>query len=206
MQGAEVVRDIHVKLKDKRLSTFAVFLPMVLGDSANSAETAAKQFVDAGIRAYWDGQRNLGKAYASVVPLPGKRPVAWDVYFVYGPDAVWGKTPPVPAYWMHQLGDDERCLDAENLRAAVEKELKAIGDNKKRLVLLTREGCSGTAVMRERLEEALEDMDGWSYETVDLATLPKDDLRRGYPTPTVLREGKDLFGLEPPKPGIDSPG
>ncbi|MCI0677340.1 MAG: hypothetical protein L0Y42_16390, partial [Phycisphaerales bacterium] len=33
--------------------------------------------------------------------------------------------------------------------------------------------------------------------------LPENDIRRGYPTPTILVNGRDLFGLpEPTGPGM----
>ena len=38
------------------------------------------------------------------------------------------------------------------------------------------------------------------YTVVDLDTLPSTDVRKGYPTPTVLVGGIDLFGMETPKP------
>ncbi|MBA3726521.1 MAG: hypothetical protein H0W86_08720 [Armatimonadetes bacterium] len=143
-----MIRDqVHLKLKDKRLATFSVFIPMVPGDGHASAEESAKPMKKAGIASYWDGGRQLGEAYGKVVELPMGKTMAWDVYFVYGPDAVWGETPPKPAYWMHQLGSDERCLDPDKFREAVERELRAMGPS--RLALLTREGCTGTAEMRK---------------------------------------------------------
>jgi hypothetical protein len=122
-----VIRDqVHLKLKDKRLATFSVFIPMVPGDGKGPAEDSAKGLQKAGIRSYWDGERKVGSAYGKIVKLPGGKTMAWDVYFVYGPNAVWGATPPKPVYWMHQLGDDERCLDPEKLRLAVKKELNKL--------------------------------------------------------------------------------
>ena len=195
MHGADVIRDqVHLKLKDKRLATFAVYIPMVPGDAKGPAEEAAKHMQKAGIRSYWDGERKLGAAYGKVVKLPENKTMAWDVYFVYGPDAVWGETPPKPAFWMHQLGMDARCLDPDKFREAVKKELDRMKPAKK-LVLLTRQGCSGTAEMQRNLDDALHGMSGWTYELVDLDSLPKGDFRRGYPTPTIIRSGKDLFGM-----------
>jgi hypothetical protein len=60
--------------------------------------------------------------------------------------------------------------------------------------------------MRKNLDKALEGMQSWSYELVDLGKLPEGDARRGYPTPTLLRDGKDVFGMAEPKGGADSPG
>ncbi|MGI8924152.1 MAG: hypothetical protein ACR2HJ_08975 [Fimbriimonadales bacterium] len=200
-----MIRDqVHLKLKDKRLATFSVFIPMVLGDKKAPAEESAKKMKRAGISSYWDGGLKLGRAYGKVVELPEAKTLAWDVYFVYGPDAVWGEAPPKPAYWMHQLGSDERCLDPDKFREAVKKELMAMG--RSRLALLTRGGCTGTSEMRKNLDAALKKLEGGSYDVLDLDVLPMSDPRRGYPTPTLLRGGKDIFGMSEPKAGADAPG
>lgn len=44
-----------------------------------------------------------------------------------------------------------------------------------------------------------------SYPVVDLARLPKADARRGYPTPTLLYKGVDIFGMEQPTPPYPEP-
>lgn len=72
------------------------------------------------------------------------------------------------------------------------------------LVFLTRQGCSGSEKMMVNLNGALAKLKGWTYEVLDLDDLPKTDPRRGYPTPTILRSGKDIYGLVPT--GTDSPG
>lgn len=202
-----MIRDeVILKLKGKPLSTFSVFLPMVDGDSAAPAEQAARGLAKHGVKSYWDGERKLGAAYAKVFGNPDGLQVAWDVYFVYGPNAIWGKTPPKPDFYMHQLKEnDALCLDGPKFRQAVEKQLAKVKPSKK-LVLLTRDGCSGTKTMRKNLNVALKSLPGWSYEVVDLAKLPKGDPRRGYPTPTLLKDGKDVFGMAEPKGSADSPG
>jgi hypothetical protein len=74
------------------------------------------------------------------------------------------------------------------------------------LTFLTRDGCSNTAVMRERLDEALARLRlPASYQVIDLATLPDTDPRRGYPTPTLLYSGRDLFGMPEPQPPLPAP-
>jgi hypothetical protein len=74
------------------------------------------------------------------------------------------------------------------------------------LSFLTREGCTNTAVMRGRLDEALGRLGLSSrYQVIDLATLPATDPRRGYPTPTLLRSGRDLFGMPEPQPPFPEP-
>lgn len=43
------------------------------------------------------------------------------------------------------------------------------------------------------------------YEVIDIGTPPKTDARTGYPTPTVLRRGVDLFGMPEPTPPFPQP-
>lgn len=74
------------------------------------------------------------------------------------------------------------------------------------VTFLTREGCVNTAVMRGRLDEALKGLSMSSeYQVVDLDSLPNSDARRGYPTPTVLINGVDLFGYPAPTPPFPEP-
>lgn len=74
------------------------------------------------------------------------------------------------------------------------------------LAFLTRSGCANTAVLRANLDEALRTLGPDArYDVIDLDTLPETDPRRGYPTPTVLRDGRDLFGLPEPRPPFPDP-
>ena len=74
------------------------------------------------------------------------------------------------------------------------------------LELLTRPGCALTVPMRARLDAALVSLGmPVSYAVIDLTTLPRDDVRRGYGSPTVLLEGADLFGLLEPHAQRRSP-
>jgi hypothetical protein len=74
------------------------------------------------------------------------------------------------------------------------------------LVFLTRDGCVNTATMRTRLDEALARLGGaTTYAVVDVDTLAESDVLRGYGTPTVLYDNRDLFGMPEPKPPMPSP-
>ena len=69
----------------------------------------------------------------------------------------------------------------------------------KGFVLLTRQGCANTPTMRARLDDALTALQlPGEYDDVDIGSLPKGEVRRGYPTPTLLYEGADVFGLPTP--------
>ena len=67
------------------------------------------------------------------------------------------------------------------------------------ITLLGFDGCPLTPIMKERLEQAIsilgQDVD---LVQIDQQSLATSDLRRGYPAPTVLVNGSDLFGMEAP--------
>lgn len=46
---------------------------------------------DARVIHFWDGDRKIGQWFAEHVD--GYQGIAWDAYYLYGPDAVWEITP-----------------------------------------------------------------------------------------------------------------
>jgi len=79
------------------------------------------------------------------------------------------------------------------------------GESKVTLEMLTRHGCATTPLMLERVDAARGRIAGAPRCTVvDVGTLPTDDVRRRYPTPTVLVGGRDLFGL-PARASVTAP-
>jgi hypothetical protein len=75
-----------------------------------------------------------------------------------------------------------------------------------RVVLLTRGSCPLAPTMRSRLDNAMRGLKiKSSYEVLDLDTLQPSDIRRGYPTPTLLVDDRDLFGLPEPQPPLPEP-
>jgi hypothetical protein len=63
------------------------------------------------------------------------------------------------------------------------------------VMFLTRKGCPGSPAMLKNLVAVLTSH-GMSADlmTVDIGDLPTDDIRTGYGSPTVLVDGRDLFG------------
>lgn len=59
-------------------------------------------------------------------------------------------------------------------------------------------GCPNTTPMRESLRAALTELGGVPFTEVNLESLPASDLRRGWPAPSVVIDGSDLFGMAPP--------
>jgi hypothetical protein len=76
----------------------------------------------------------------------------------------------------------------------------------KPIEFLTRNGCLQTTIMRVRLDGAIQALGkAMPYAVIDLDTLSAADVRRAYPTPTVLVGGVDMFGMEEPKPPYPEP-
>ncbi|MGH7462991.1 MAG: hypothetical protein ACREMA_18450 [Longimicrobiales bacterium] len=91
--------------QDPRLQTFVVHVP-VIGGTAQDIPPAAGLLQNPNVRHYWNASGEFGRRLAPAVGL--KRGDAfvypWDVWMVYGPEAVWdASSPPKPHRLMHQL-------------------------------------------------------------------------------------------------------
>jgi len=71
------------------LSVYAVWLPMLWGDARE--EWNGTTMPDARVVHFWDGDLQVGGWFAK--QMDGYEGIAWDVYYLYGPDAIWGTTP-----------------------------------------------------------------------------------------------------------------
>ena len=70
------------------------------------------------------------------------------------------------------------------------------------LTVLYFDGCPNTPRMIQAVKEAAKRLGpAWTVRLVDLEDLPEQDIRRGYGSPSVLLDGRDLFGAPLP----DSP-
>jgi hypothetical protein len=63
------------------------------------------------------------------------------------------------------------------------------------------DGCPNSPMMKSRLLSAMKGLHLKDPQIVDILKLPKTDLRAAYGAPTVLVNGKDLFGLPAPHGG-----
>ena len=67
------------------------------------------------------------------------------------------------------------------------------------LTVLYFDGCPNTPGVIDAAKKAASRLGGgWDVQTVDLEQLPREDLRRGWGSPTVLVDDRDLFGAPPP--------
>ncbi len=97
-----------------------VFVPMYEGDNVVMAENQAKNLSDQRVWHSWDPDAYIGGLVAQTLGLSS---TAWDVYMIYGHDAVWDdRQPPEPVFWMHQLSEarithPELMLDRDRFKA-----------------------------------------------------------------------------------------
>jgi hypothetical protein len=124
--GARLVEEQALaQISSDKLKIYVVWIKRFFGDSREAAEKSMALVPDARARHFWDGENQMPKFYGRALDLPGERNFAWDVYFVFDPQAQWGGTPPTPDFWMHQLGgsDTDNRLDGERFREAIRKRL-----------------------------------------------------------------------------------
>jgi hypothetical protein len=84
---------------------YYVWIDMLASDDRYSAYLRALEFDDPRASYYWDKHKLTGIEWKETIGL--EEGVAWDMYFVYGPDATWSSVPTVPDFWTHQLAIPE---------------------------------------------------------------------------------------------------
>ena len=67
---------------------------------------------------FWDGERVIGQWFAEHVD--GFEGIAWDTYYLYGPDAVW-ETVPSPPVGSGRTIYDERATLQMQVSTSLEK-------------------------------------------------------------------------------------
>ncbi|MFT5425062.1 MAG: hypothetical protein ACI89L_002869 [Phycisphaerales bacterium] len=71
--------------------------------------------------------------------------------------------------------------------------------NPSRLTVLCFEECPNASPMIRAAQDAVAMLGPeWELELVDLTTLADTDTRRGFGSPTILHQGRDLFGFDQP--------
>lgn len=148
----------------------------------------------------------------------------WDLYMLYAPGVRWEKkqSPPMPTHWIRHVGrmgemDNEKSVywrdtpdapprqgslfDAmrEMTQEAVGKPTAQLG-SRLQIEVLGFETCPNTPATQDNVKKAVASL-GLQADVVyvDQEKLPTGDSRRGWPTPTVLVKGRDLFGMAAPK-------
>ena len=71
------------------MQVIAVWMPLVSGDAR--AKWDPDLLADARVSYFWDEERVTGRWFSEYIS--GQKPLAWDAYFLYGPDATWDDIP-----------------------------------------------------------------------------------------------------------------
>jgi hypothetical protein len=111
-----VHNQLLVQYSSEELRVYAVWLPMLWGDARERWNGTTMP--DTRVIHFWDGDLQVGEWFAKQVD--GFEGVAWDVYYLYGPDATWD-TIPMPLVDSGGTIYGERETLEMQLRAVLEK-------------------------------------------------------------------------------------
>jgi hypothetical protein len=84
-----VQTQLLAKNPSAQLRVYAVWLPMLWSDARELWNGIVMP--DARVIHFWDSDRKVGAWFAEHVD--GYEGIAWDAYYLYGPDAVWDTVP-----------------------------------------------------------------------------------------------------------------
>jgi hypothetical protein len=197
---------------------FAVWQPMLPTDWAAPASFVLRRLSDGRVQQYWDPNhllaaqmKNDAREPQPVLDCCIRSGILWDLAAVYPPGSIWSDRMPAATVFNGPVVDVTDAIEdaiapgqrhpRTDSTTAPSAEPSTTG-----LVFLTRGGCVNTTVMRGNLDEALKALRvAAGYEVVDQDTLSETDVRRGYPTPTLLYADRDVFGMSVPKPPLPDP-
>ena len=109
-------REILEKNPDARLKVYAVWFD-VLGSDDRSAWDPGL-LTDSRVLQFWDEDREVGKWFPKQEEYAKLTfgPLAWDIYFLYGPDAQWEAVP-----WPLIVSGHTIISERNNLRENLQK-------------------------------------------------------------------------------------
>ena len=137
--------------------------------------------------------------------------ILWDLAAVYPPGSTWSDRMPPATVFNGPVVDVTDAIEiAFGPGPAARTDSPVLpaaepGASARPLVLLIRGGCANTTVMRRNVDEALKSLGLVGYDVVDQDTLPKSDIRRGYPPPTLLYADRDVFDMPVPTLPLPDP-
>ncbi|MCH7495687.1 MAG: hypothetical protein IH825_06310 [Candidatus Marinimicrobia bacterium] len=68
-------------------------MPVIRGDSKLAVPGAVALLPDSRVNHFWDQTRIIGKFFKKNIAHDVSSSVAWDMFFLYGTDAVWEEIP-----------------------------------------------------------------------------------------------------------------
>lgn len=191
---------------------------MLPTDWSAPSSSVLRRLSDDRVQQYWDPDHVLATQMQRDARPPQpvqdccvRSDILWDLAAVYPPGSVWSDRMPPAVVFSGPVVDVteaiEEALGPSRARVPTDSTPTPSPDaSTPTLVFLTRDGCANTALMRSNVDRALKSLGlATGYEVVDQDTLPEADIRRGYPTPTLLYGGRDVFEMPVPKPPLPEP-
>jgi hypothetical protein len=191
---------------------------MLPTDWAAPASSVLRRLSDRRVQQYWDPNHLLATQMKQDARAPQpvqdcciRSGILWDLAAVYPPGAVWADRMPTAVVFNGPVVDVTDAIQEALASGRAGARTDSTGappaePNAKGLVFLTRGGCANTTIIRRNVDEALKSLALASgYDVVDQDALPETDVRRGYPTPTLLYADRDVFGMPVPKPPLPDP-
>jgi len=104
---------------DAKVSTFAVWEPILVTDWKKPGASVAKRIADTRARQFWDKEHLVARQLAKDARAPQPQPdccnragILWDLVAVYAPDAVWTDTMPPATLFQGPVVDLEQDIEA----------------------------------------------------------------------------------------------
>jgi len=208
--------------EDAARASASIFLPHHAKQFYDAHQTCGTRYSQQTFAGFYERARaslsdNHWLATALDDRIEAKRP-QWDLYMLYAPGIRWeesSEAPPMPTHWIRHLGrgeDRKRSTywqdtpESGPRHGELAAAIRAMADTaigtppEVKIEVLGFEDCPNTPQMRANVERAVRQLGiAASVVYVDLMKLPESDRRRGWPAPTALVNGYDLFGMPRPQ-------
>lgn len=131
MWGASTIeKEVAKKIPDPNLRIYVVWMPILPTDIRPPGQAHVDRVPDPRATHYWDSKAKLSQIFRDVL-LPragfGTRPVVWDAYMLYGPDAEWTAAPPKPPWWFQQMKGHGQALNGADVAGEARRLLEQLG-------------------------------------------------------------------------------
>lgn len=190
-------------MTDDRVKAYIVWLPIFGGDFKGEAHKLSNSFRDKRVSYFLDPTSETGKQWERV--LKTDRLIAWDVYLLYGAAADWQDDPPLPDFWMHQLGGvtkaptfDQPMFTAKLKRMLDEMKTPPVtrqANGKLKVEFLYFKSCPGHRQALTNLKAVLEENKIKADLVLINVTSEAQAIKVGFQgSPSIRVNGKDIDG------------
>jgi hypothetical protein len=120
-----VQQEVLAQVADSELRVYSVWVPTMARDSQEEAQRATMFLSDDRVKHFWTPDLEVANTFREAIGL-AEGPV-WDVYLLFGPEALWKDAAPKLHFFMHQLWQlpEERLLNGDRLLEETKKLIEA---------------------------------------------------------------------------------